>query len=92
MTPSVLVVVKTVLAVDEPLHTTWLLGCSTFPEGFTLISTVIGVPVQVPIAGVIVYLTRACVLPVFVSVSAIVDPEPFVNPVADPLITDAVQE
>ena len=43
--------------------------------GFTVISTVIGVPVHVLAVGVIVYLTIPAVVPVFVNVCAIMVPQ-----------------
>ena len=36
-----------------PLHTIWLAGWFTCPAGFTVTTTSVGVPLQVPIAGVI---------------------------------------
>jgi len=55
-------------------------------------STMMGVPLQVPIAGVIVYLTTAGVFVLLVSVWEILLPLPFENPVAVPPVNAAVQE
>ena len=63
--------------------------------GFTVTSTVMGVPVQFPIAGVMVYSTTAGEVEVLLNVCAIEVPQELLqleNPVAVPLIRAAVHE
>ena len=55
--------------------------------GFTVIVTEIGVPVQPPAEGVMVYTTVPAVVPVAVSVCAIDVPEPAVAPLAPVCVT-----
>jgi hypothetical protein len=59
--------------------------------GFTVTSTVTDVPGQALAEGVMVYLTKAGVLVMLVSVCAIVVPDEFENPPATPLIKLLVQ-
>ena len=55
-------------------------------------STVMGVPLQVPMEGVTVYLTTAVELVLFVNVWVMELPLPLEKPVAVPLVSAAVQE
>jgi len=61
-------------------------------EGFTVISTVIGIPLQAPIDGATVYLTTAGEFVLLLSVWEIVFPVPFEKPAAVPSVNAAVQE
>ena len=55
MVPPVAGLLKTIAAVDEPLHNTWLATALTVAIGLTVIVNVIGVPVQpFPVEGVTV--------------------------------------
>ena len=47
MVPPVLGLVKTTVAVGDPLHTTWLATAFTTGVGLTVMVNVIGTPVQV---------------------------------------------
>ena len=60
--------------------------------GLIVISTVIGEPIQIPIEGVIVYLTIAGKVDVLISDCEIVLPLLAANPEAVPLINAAVHE
>ena len=93
------VTVAPVMALDKPMpvvapeqRVCWVGVAITVGVGFTVISTVMGVPLQVPIIGVTVYLTTAVELLVFVSAWAIVLPLPLEKPLAVPLVNDAAQE
>jgi len=81
------------IPVVEPEQTVCEIGVAIAAgTGFTVILTVMGVPLQVPIAGVMVYLTTAVELVLLVRVWEMVLPLPFENPVAIPLVNAAVQE
>ena len=55
MLPPVVGLLKTMAAVDEPLHNTWLATGFTVAIGFTVMVNVIGAPVQpFPVDGVTV--------------------------------------
>ena len=64
----------------------------TVDTGFTVISTVTGVPLQEPNAGVIVYRTTAGEFVLLFRVCAMLLPLPLENPVAVPPVNAVVQE
>jgi len=72
-----LVVAKVIAAVTELLHTVWFPGLFTCPVGFTVISTVLDTPLQVPMEGITVYRTTAGELVLFVRICEMVLPLPF---------------
>ena len=81
------------IPVAEPEQIVCCVGVAiTDGVGLTVISTVMGVPLQVPIEGVTVYLTTAGELVLLVNVWAIVLLLPFEKPMAVPLVSAAVQE
>jgi len=93
------VTVAPVMAVDKPIpvakpeqRVCWVGVAITVGVGFTVISTVMGVPLQVPMVGVTVYLTTAGELVVLVSVWAMELPLPFEKPLAVPVINAAAHE
>ncbi len=92
VTPTVLFVVKVTGVVAEPTQSAWFPMLFTWPAGFTITSTVTEVPVQTPIAGVMVYLTVAGAVDVLRRVCTMLLPLPFENPEAVPLTRAAVHE
>ena len=64
----------------------------TVAIGFTVMSTVMIVPLQAPMEGVMVYLTTARDLVLFVKVWVMELPLPFEKPLILPLTCPAVQE
>jgi hypothetical protein len=84
--PATLFGLVMLMVVVAPLQIVWLAGVArTFGIGFTVTSTVIGIPGQLFAEGVIVYLTTAGVLVAFDNVWVIPVPEPFEKPVGVPL-------
>ena len=93
MTVPPVVVVDNPIPVAEPEQIVCEAGVAlTFGAGFTVMSTVMAVPLQVPNVGVMVYLTTAGELVLLVNVWATEVPFPFEKPVAVPLFKAAVQE
>jgi hypothetical protein len=78
--PEVLMVVKAMAAVDEPLHTTWLTGIFTCPSGFTVIVKLCDGPLQItePLSkcGVTVIVATSGVVPVLIAEKGAMSPEP----------------
>jgi len=87
------VVVDNPIPVAEPEQIVCEAGVAlTFGAGFTVMSTVMAVPLQVPNVGVMVYLTTAGELVLLVNVWAMEVPFPLEKPAAVPLFNAAVQE
>ena len=88
-----MVVVDNPIPVAEPEQIVCEAGVAiTFGAGFTVMSTVMAVPLQVPNVGVMVYRITAGELVLLVNVWVIVLPLPLEKPVAVPLLRAAVQE
>ena len=93
MTVPPVVVVDNPIPVTEPKQIVCDAGVAlTVGAGFTVMSTVMAVPLQVPKVGVMVYRTTAGELVLLDKVWAIVLPLPLEKPVAVPLFNAAVQE
>jgi len=93
VTVSPVVEVINPIPVTEPEQIVCVVGVAiAVGTGFTVISTTMGVPLQVPIAGVTVYLTTAGELVLLLNVWEMALPLPFENPVAVPPLNAAVQE
>ena len=88
-----MVVVDNPIPVAEPEQIVCEAGVAiTFGAGFTVMSTVMAVPLQVPNVGVMVYRITAGELVLLVNVWAMEVPFPLVKPLAVPLFKAAVHE
>jgi hypothetical protein len=84
--PATLFGLLMLIEVVAPLQMVWLAGvASTFGIGFTVTSTVMGIPGHPLADGVMVYLTTAGILVAFDRVCPMSAPAPLENPVGVPL-------
>jgi hypothetical protein len=78
MLPPVAGLLKTMAAVDEPLHKTWLGTALTVAIGLTVIVNVIGVPVHpFPVEGVTVMVAVVALVKLFTVTNDGIFPVPF---------------
>ena len=89
MVPPVAGLLKTIAAVDEPLHNTWLATAFTVAIGLTVIVNVMGVPVQpFPVDGVTVIVAVVALVKLLTVTKDGILPEPLAaNPMAVLLFT-----
>ena len=89
MLPPVVGLLKTMAAVDEPLHNTWLATELTVAIGLTVIVNVIGVPVQpFPVEGVTVIVAVVALVKLLTVTNDGIFPVPLAaNPIAVLLFT-----
>lgn len=91
--PATLLGLLMLMLVVAPLQMDWEVGfAAAFGIGFTVTSTLMGIPGQPFADGVIVYLTTAGVLVLFDKICEILVPVPPENPVTAPLCRLAVHE
>lgn len=89
MLPPVAGLFKTMAAVDEPLHNTWLVTAFTVATGLTVIVNEIGVPVQpFPVLGVTVIVAVVALVKLLTVTNGGILPLPFAaKPIAVLLFT-----